>query len=314
MRDEQQHPDAGRSATRWLLGVITLTAAALGSLAFARPWVAPVGGNWLLRALTSPLSVTCGLILLGCLGLLVVLGKVLWLAGNRERGVGRGEQGAAMLEFVMVMPFALMIILIMIQSMLLMVGNIVVHYSAYCAARVAIVTIPDDYIPSEPSNEMADGLNSAKYQRIRRAAEWALMPVSSSSPYVGEAEIIELSGGLDTFFSSYGEETPGWAYTTLARKMQYAREFTDVTVDPPERGQGAPYGDKEDIHVTVRHTLYMSVPYANTVFAEVVGGVELPFGAGEYGMVVVADCSLTNEGAQDYLDIEEFPSQNDYEN
>jgi hypothetical protein len=314
MRDEQRHPESGRSATRWLLGAIALTAAALGSLALARPWVAPVEGNWLLRAMTSPLSVTCGLIMLGCLGLLVVLGKILWLAGVRERGAARGERGAAMLEFVMVMPFALMIILIMIQSMLLMVGNVVVHYSAYCAVRVAIVTIPDDYIPSEPANEMNDGLNSDKYQRIRRAAEWALMPVSSSSPYVGEAEIIELSGGLDTFFSAYGEETPEWAYTMLARKMQYARDYTEVTVDPPERGRGAPYGDKEDIHVTVRHTFYMGVPYANTVFAEVVGGVELPFGAGEYGMMVEADCSLTNEGAQDYLDIEEFPSQDDYEN
>ncbi len=100
----------------------------------------------------------------------------------------------------------------------------------------------------------------------------------------------------------------------LARKMQYAQDSTEVTVDPPERGRGSLYGEKEDIHVTVRHTLYMSVPYANTVFAEVVGGVELPFGDGEYGMVVVADCSLTNEGAQDYLDIEEFPSQDDYEN
>jgi len=314
MHDEQRHPGSGRSATRWLLGAIILTAAALGSLALARPWVAPPEGNWLLRALTSPLSVTCGLIVLGCLGMLVVMGKVLWLAGMRRRGAPHGEQGAAMLEFVMAMPFALMIILVMIQSMLLMVGNIVVHYSAYCAARVAIVTIPDDYLPSEPSNEMNDGLNSAKLQRIRRAAEWALMPVSSSSPNVGEAEIIELSGGLDTLFSAYGEETPGWATTILARKMQYARDFTEVTVDPPERGRGAPYGEKEDIHVTVRHTLYLSVPYANTVFAEVVGGVELPFGAGEYGTVVVADCSLTNEGAQDFLDIEEFPSQDDYEN
>ena len=36
--------------------------------------------------------------------------------------------------------------------------------------------------------------------------------------------------------------------------------------------------------------------------------LELDFGEGEYGTLVRARCSLPNEGVQDYVDIETFPT------
>ena len=67
------------------------------------------------------------------------------------------------------------------------------------------------------------------------------------------------------------------------------------------------FGDHEDIHVTVQHTLYLLIPYAAAIFGSFPGGVELSFGQGEYGTVVNATCTLPNEGVQDYVDIEMFP-------
>ena len=62
------------------------------------------------------------------------------------------------------------------------------------------------------------------------------------------------------------------------------------------------------MHVGVNHTLFLSVPYANWLFSSLdkTDGRTMDFGPGEYGMVIHATCHLTNEGAQDYVDVEPF--------
>ena len=87
----------------------------------------------------------------------------------------RGQDGAAIVEFVMVLPILLMIVLVMVQSSLLMAGNLCVHYSAYCAARGAIVYVPFDSPPTEPPNAvLGSSIDSYKRMRIKQAAVWAL--------------------------------------------------------------------------------------------------------------------------------------------
>jgi len=284
-------------------------AAVLAAAAVAGWFIAPAGGSWFLRAVTSRLFLFCGLIALLCAAGLAAIGRMLWAIGARARPARRGEQGAAILEFVLVLPFALMLILIMVQSMLLMTGNLCVHYSAYCAARSAIVAIPDDLSPAEPPNELGPPDASGKIRRIHLAAVWALMPVSCGSRDIAEAEVGELTDGLDRFFSSYGKETPPWVHAYLGRKMRYADENTLVEIEPPEEDET--YAHNEDIGVKVTHTFYMSVPYANKLFSYASGGVELDFAAGEYGMVMRATSYLTNEGVRDWVEIEKFPPEED---
>ena len=284
-----------------------MCAGVLAALAGVGLFVAPAGGSWFLRAVTSRLFLLCGLITLVCTAGLVVIARMLWALGARGRPAGRGEEGAAILEFVLVLPFALMLVLIMVQAMLLMTGNLCVHYSAYCAARSAIVAIPDDLSPVEPPNELGEPGASGKHRRIHLSAVWALMPISPSSSYLPEGDVGELTAGLDRFFSSYRAETPPWVHVYLGRQMRYAEENTRVEVEPPDDGEI--YGANEDIGVKVTHTCYMAVPYANKLFSLVEDGVELDFADGEYGMIMRATSYLTNEGVRDWVEIEKFPPE-----
>lgn len=212
-----------------------------------------------------------------------------------------------MIEFALALPIALALTLLMIQSSLLMVGNLCVHYSAFCAARTAIVQVPADDSPDEQPNQVAGWASSQKLQRIRRAAVWAVMPVSSSHPDAPAGDDSVLSGSLARFFGQYGQDVPRWVENNLGRRWQYAMDHTRVALAPPLNE--VTYREHEDLRVTVEHTFYLSVPYAARLLAamDADDGVELDFGSGQYGTVIRATCTLPNEGVHDYIDVEPFP-------
>ena len=76
--------------------------------------------------------------------------------------------------------------------------------------------------------------------------------------------------------------------------------------EPPA---GESYGDEEDLTVTVSHTFYLAVPYGGRLFALMDSGnaVDLDFAPGEYGLIIRATSTLTNEGAPDFIEPESFP-------
>jgi hypothetical protein len=219
----------------------------------------------------------------------------------------RRRAGTATVEFALALPIALGLGLVMVQSALLMVGNLCVHYAAFCAARSAIVQVPLDRSPDEGPNVVADDPGSAKRRRMADAAAWAALPVSTSHPDAPDGDAFALVGGLDEFFARYGRPTPAWAGRRLGRRMRYAQDHTRVTMLPP--AGGVAYGPAEDLSVFIEHTFHLSVPYASRLFELLSGGdgVELAFGRGQYGTQIRARCTLTNEGVQDYVDIEPFP-------
>ena len=63
------------------------------------------------------------------------------------------------------------------------------------------------------------------------------------------------------------------------------------------------YKEHEDITVYVKHDLYLAVPYANSLFSD----KDLGFGKGERAAIINTKYTLTNEGVQDYVDVETFP-------
>ena len=148
-----------------------------------------------------------------CLGLMVRLnGTRLRLGRLRELHVDQ-TGSVQTLSFVLVLPFFVMIMLFIVQVSQLMIGQIVVEYAAYAAARSAMVWIPAR-VGGEPENciswfrddpEATDQVfptldpsdptfgpagsggvtylvspGSPKYEKIRSAAVMACMPICPS--------------------------------------------------------------------------------------------------------------------------------------
>jgi hypothetical protein len=261
--------------------------------------------GWLGPALRDPMTIRHGAVALGSLAALYVLAGMMWRMGRARKRSGPAD-GTAAIEFVLLFPIALCVALVMMQSMLLVTGNIVVHYAGYAAARAAIVHVPERDVYEEPRNVVADPDYSGKWLRIRLAAVEALKGVSAGArgdwgpvpDDAGDGQAME--EGYDRFYALYDRPTPRWVRTMLANKWDYALAHTEVTLIEP--AVGGVYGDHEDLTVTVRHQLYLSVPYAKRLF-----GRELYGGSGHYAAEATATYTLTNQGVEDQIDVEVFP-------
>ncbi|HDZ22125.1 hypothetical protein LCGC14_0302320 [marine sediment metagenome] len=310
---DKRHRQPGRR--RWVLAAGLIAAVGAGALAAAatwRPadWVAAAAGSrgFLTHA---AVVVVAGALLAGALTVLAQAGA----PARRGRANRPSDQaGTAILEFAMVLPIALFLVLLMAQSTMLMIGHLSVHYAAFCAARSAVVTVPldlEDYY-GEPRNEVIDdSASSEKIQIIRDAAIWAVLPISSSSRDLADGDAFELTTGLREMFDHYAKDTPAWVDRVLARKLRYADEQTDVWMRRPANDYD--FGENEELRVFVRHTFHLSIPYANSFwyrFYALMGRddvTKLDFGASEYGMELIASCRLTNEGVRDEIIPEEYP-------
>jgi hypothetical protein len=305
---------------------ITATAGVLGLLG----WLvnASGAGGWMAQAMRHrTFVIAAGIFLASGLGLVAIC-HVMYQAGAPYRNTRRSECGSVTIEFAIALPIALMLVLLMTQAALLMGGNICVHYAAYCAARSAIVQIPSDLSSAEPPNVL-DAPGAAKMDSIRDAAIWALMPVSCSNRDYPSGDDGGLASGVRSFMTYYGStglttggSTGGGWYdradlpTYLGRKRAYAEDHTEITMYERTETDGTAeyleieyphvYEPRDEIRVEVKHTLYLSVPYAARVLAAVEGGTKLGFAPGEYGMEITARVSLTNEGVADYVEVETF--------
>jgi hypothetical protein len=294
-------------AAAWAAGLLALLVGGICAGVLAGGGAVGAGDHesqWAVVAMTSPLFLTCAAIALGCALLAAWLGAALAAIGRRARWPGTAE-GGAMVEFALVLPFLLMIVLLMVQSALLMGGQLCVNYAAFCAARSAVVQVPADFGRDEPPN--APG--PRKMERVRLAALWAVLPVSDGGYEGQSADGRALRDGLERFFAAYGQDAPGWVDERLARKLAYAEQYTDVALSS-EQTQDYPLYDETytgfaantDLRADVRHTLRLSVPFAARIFAAGDDGVRLP--GGRYGMEMRTRCTLINQGRQDYVDVE----------
>jgi Flp pilus assembly protein TadG len=273
--------------------------------------VAQSDGLWA-RVLTSDLSLLCyGVMIVCVVGL--ALGVRLLRRVHRGRSAGHpltDTDGTATIEFALVVPFLLFIMLVLTQTTLLMGGNIFVHYSAYAATRTAIVQIPAEYA-DDPANRYTAAPGRRKHDAIRRAAALAVVPVAgrqSSSETPVRAD--EFVAGLRQHYAAYGRDEPNWIENFAAKRMRYAIDHTQIIVylteaapDEPsvhfrEISEGSAYRfeARDAISVRVLHRLNLPVPYANRIFAT--GRHEL--GTGRYRLVT-ARYTMTNEGVRDEM-------------
>ncbi len=290
-------------------GLLVLLVGGIFAAVFFGGGIVGAGDNerhWLPAAVTSPLFIACAAVALVSAVLAAWLAGALVLAGRRQRSHD-GAEGGAMIEFALVLPFLLMIVLVMIQSALLMGAQLCVNYAAYSAARSAVVQIPSDRGYNEPPNMPG----SSKMERVRLAALWAVLPISSGGFEHTSPDGQTLRDGLERFFRNYGEDVPGWVDGRLGRKLAYARAHTEVSLTEPTHTSGhtlpsgetyTGYATHADVRAEVEHTIYLSVPFAARMFAVLGGGVRL--GPGEHGMPLKAHCTLINQGQQNYVDVE----------
>ena len=148
------------------------------------------------------------------------------LSLSRLRSIHRCQRGSVQsLSFVLTLPFFVMIIMLIVQVSHIMFANILIQYSAFAAARSAIVWIPANATLEEPANRIASfthpeynfddvrhqheftSYSGPKMFKIKQAAINALMPLGPSRDlgYTldanGELQHVaqaELYRGLDT--------------------------------------------------------------------------------------------------------------------
>ncbi len=261
------------------------------------------------QAMSSPLGRWCLVVALLCaVGIAVgwVALRRLHAGGARFAGV-RDEDGTATIEFTLVFPFLLFLMLSLAQVTMLMAGNMNVHYSAYAAARAAIVHVPRAFADDGP-NEYTQGEGNTKHDLILEAAAIALTPFGGRLDSSYDAELADrYAEGLADYYA--GEPVPRWTGDLAREKLNYCLENTEVTLGYPEvldsdaidrvqlqPGESHTYGHRDAITAYLTHKLYLGVPYVNRIFGE--GRAD-----GERGMYVQvkSDCTLTNEGMRDEL-------------
>lgn len=242
----------------------------------------------------------------------------------------QSQRGTVTIEFALVFPILLVLGLMLLQTMLVMAGNIMIHHAAFAATRSAIVQIPRD-LPEydEPVNQIFDTADSAKRQIIRKAAVWALVGVSGRWP-AGSTPVDTFTQGLTQVYTDTGQTVPAWINAQAGARLRYADAHTSVRLlvvqsDSPDapivvrtvpdrvsqlisQGRLDPdwpsdllaVGPRDPITVEVEHKLVLSIPVACWFFATARHTGTGPGGPGDnshsYYSTVTAQCTLPNEG------------------
>ncbi len=221
-----------------------------------------------------------------------------------------GDDGTAAIEFVLVLPFMLFLILLMVQTMLVMSGNVFVQRAAFAATRSAVIQVPADHSDNGGlgPNEFANTPGLPKYDAVERAAVFAVLPVCGPRESGGR-EGADLVDALKSYYDAYGRSHPNWLDRRVAPQLRYALANTRVqlqqtVVDDPLNVtfrdiEGTHhFTAKDPITVRVAHDLALTVPLAGYVFAD--GRHDGRSGRGFY-TTISAQYTLTNEGIDEHL-------------
>ncbi len=262
------------------------------------------------QVLTSRLTLVCIAVGAACLIGLAV-GLIVIRRLHRDQPAANpitDARGTATIEFALVFPILLFMMLMLTQTTTLMAGNIFVHYSAYAATRTAIVQIPQEY-PDDKANVFTASEGHIKHDAIHRAAALALVPVggraeSSQTPAPAE----QFVQGLKQHYAAYGRPEPAWIDNFAAARLRYTMDNTRIVANIPvdegdswvfeeiDEGGAFRYEPRDPIAIRVVHRLNLAVPYANRIYAD---GMR-DGGPGRY-RIVSARYVLTNEGVRDEM-------------
>lgn len=230
---------------------------------------------------------------------------------RRSRSLWHDDHATATIEFTMVFPILLFLMMLLTQSSLLMGARLVVNHSAFVAARSAVVVIPMNRLDSlEPYNTVQAYADSYKTQRIRQAAALAVLPVAGKMDERAGDNINTqpLVDGLSNYYQAYGRQVPFWVERYMPDRLRYAAANTSVTLMRTSVRDSAlellpvidshTYGPRDPITVQVTHRMNLAVPYVGMLFAD--GRHSGSEGGGLYTNIT-SQCTLTNEGVVNAL-------------
>ena len=179
----------------------------------------------------------------------------------------KNESGQAMVEFAVVFPVVFLLCLVIMQTFLLLSARQVVNYAAYCAARSAIVFLPDK-----------DSDAKEKAKRAAIIATWSISPMKGF-------------GSAETFIKPIEDLVEGVTGINfdLARRYNMARSLVTVKLTPEKIT--SPH---EDVTAEVTYNVVMGIPLANRIFYEMWKGCEKK--GGLYTFPFTAKCTLPAAG------------------
>ncbi|MDX1682643.1 MAG: TadE family protein [Phycisphaeraceae bacterium] len=268
--------------------------------------------SWLYTALTSGPMLNCLALATLLTVLIAVLLRLTWrLRQFRSPGAALADTRAtATVEFALVVPILLFLIMMLAQTTLLAGGHLFVHYSAFAATRTAIVQVPVDYSwrrGGGPNVYVAQS-GQTKHEAIRRAAVLAVMPVSGRLES-GSIDAEAFVDGLRDHYAPYSASPPRWIETLIAGRLRYADRHTSVELYATRTPNNVEvnftpidtsytFEPVEPITVRVTHRFNLTVPYVGWVFAD--GRHSSDDGRGPY-VDLDAHYTMINEGIIDRL-------------
>lgn len=217
---------------------------------------------------------------LGVVLTLVALRFTAVIAKSRKPLALDGESGASAVEFVLVLPALAVLLLMILQIALLVQAKFVVNYAAFCAARSAIVVIPDDVPgsrPPEPRNRLGNPERSEKIEIIHRSAALPLTAISPVPGFSGAtgwpvltnpdpiADLIKLAPFDVGPRSMMGQ-------VMLRAPYAYYPENTEVKVINAQGNEGGDFLDHDWVTVKVSYRYYLAVPFAKKLFGTAYSG------------------------------------------
>jgi uncharacterized Tic20 family protein len=233
-------------------------------------------------------------------------GLILWtlyrLGRRPRRPLWVDSDGTGTIEFALLLPVLLFVVLILAQVTFLMGGNLFVHYASFAGARAAIVQIPQNE-PGEPANYIDASAGSTKFDAVRRAVVYALVPVAGEATGGSGLPTSSVVQGLKAWYEAYGDEAPQWIDTRIAKRIDYAALNTEITIERPriideqtvEFEPCSAFEPRDPVTVRVDHRLNLNIPYVRQIFAD--GGDAQ---TGRYTNIM-ARATLSNEGLRDDL-------------
>ncbi len=210
------------------------------------------------------------------------------------------DSGTSTVEFVLVFGPALLICLILLQTVLLFSANFFIHYAAFAATRSAIVNIPSGQIGG--GGELREG--DAAFVAARNAAAFALTPIAGRGS-TGAGTFSGFTDGLNRLYDHYDQTAPNWVGRLAADRLAYARQHTQLLMLNTSTGDGdavdlsrsasdsITYGPKDPVSLGVSHRIHLSIPFASLIFAD--GEHETLGGITAYTNVY-ATCTFSLEG------------------
>jgi hypothetical protein len=191
-----------------------------------------------------------------------------------------GENGASAVEFVLVLPALAVLLLMILQIALIVQAKFLVNYAAFCAARSAIVVIPDEVgtrNPPEPRNHIGSPETSEKIEIIHRSAA---LPLAAISPLPGfdVARGVPVLTNPDVMVDllklapfDVGPESM-MGQVMLRAPYAYHPDNTAVKVVTADGTEEGTFRDHDWVTVKVSYRYYLAVPFAKKLFGTAYSG------------------------------------------